>query len=43
MKSMGYDPSGSFNTSALELKLDQNTMFEWQKHSQESTDDLIIF
>ena len=35
LKSMGYDP---FITSALELKLDPNTMFEWQKHSQKSTE-----
>ncbi len=32
------EPSRSFITSMLELKLDQNTMFEWQKHSQESTE-----
>ena len=36
LKSMGYEPSGPFITSALELKLDQATMFEWQKHSQKS-------
>ena len=36
LKSMGYEPSGPFITSALELKLDQTTMFEWQKHSQKS-------
>ena len=35
-KSIGYEPSGPFITSALDLKLDQNTMFEWQKHSQKS-------
>ena len=38
LKSMGYDPSGPFITPALELKLDQNTMFEWQRHSQKSVD-----
>ena len=37
LKSMGYEPSGPFITSALELKLDDTTMFEWQKHSQSST------
>ena len=37
LKSMGYEPSGQFITSTLELKLDQSTMFEWQKHSQKST------
>lgn len=36
LKAMGYEPSGPFITSALELKLDQGTMFEWQKHSQKS-------
>ena len=35
---MGYDPSSPFITSAFELKLDQNTMFEGQRHSQRSTD-----
>lgn len=36
LKTLGYDPSGPFVTSVLELKLDQNTIFEWQKHSQKS-------
>ena len=36
LKSMGEEPSGAFITSMLELKLDQATMFEWQKTSQES-------
>lgn len=36
LKSMGYEPSGPFITSTLELKLEQSTMFEWQKHSQKS-------
>ena len=35
---MGQEPPGPFITSVLELKLDANTMFEWQKHSQESAD-----
>ncbi len=30
LKAMGEEPSGSFITSMLELKLDQSTMFEWQ-------------
>jgi hypothetical protein len=30
--------SSWFITSLLELKLDTNTMFEWQRHSQESAD-----
>ena len=37
LKSIGYEPSGPFIKSTLELKLDQSTMFEWQKHSQKST------
>ena len=36
LKSMGYEPSGPFVASILELKLDQTTLFEWQKHSQSS-------
>ena len=35
LKAMECEPSGSFVTSMLELKLDVTTMFEWQKHSQE--------
>ena len=38
LKAMKYQPSGSFITSMLELKLDINTMFEWQKYSQDSVD-----
>lgn len=38
LKALGHDPSGSFITSMLELKLDVNTMFEWQRHSQDSAD-----
>lgn len=38
LKAMDYEPSGPFITSVLELKLDTNTMFEWQKFSQDSTD-----
>ena len=38
LKSMGYDPPGPFITSTLELKLDQVTMFEWQKHSVKAED-----
>ena len=33
---MKYDPSGTLITSFLELKLDQTTVFEWQKHNQDS-------
>ena len=36
LRAMDYEPSGPFITSALELKLDTNTMFEWQKFSQDS-------
>ena len=38
LKFMGYEPSGPFITSVLELKLDAGTMFEWQKHTNSSTD-----
>ena len=38
LKAMGCEPSGPFVTSVLELKLDPNTQFEWQKCSQEQTD-----
>ena len=37
LKAMDYEPPGPFVTSILELKLDTNTMFEWQKQSQSST------
>ena len=38
LKALGHEPSSAFITSTLELKLDVTTMFEWQKHSQSSTD-----
>ena len=38
LKAMEHEPSGPFITSVLELKLDVNTMFEWQRHSQDDTD-----
>lgn len=38
LKSLGHDPPGPFITSLLELKLDATTMFEWQRHSQDSLD-----
>ena len=38
LKALSYEPSGPFITSVLEIKLDTNTMFEWQKHSQESSE-----
>ena len=38
LKALGQEPSGSFVRSLLELKLDTNNMFEWQRHSQSSTD-----
>lgn len=37
LKAMDYKPCGPFITSTLELKLDPNTMIEWQKHSQSTT------
>ena len=38
LRSMDYEPSGPSITSMLELKLDANTKFEWQKFSQDTTD-----
>ena len=34
LKCMKCEPSGSFLTSIIELKLDVDTMFKRQKHSQ---------
>ena len=36
LKAMGHESPGPFITSLLEIKLNANTMFEWQRHSQES-------
>ena len=38
LKALGHEPSAAFITSTIELKLDGTTMFEWQKHSQSSSD-----
>ena len=38
LKAMGHEPPGPFLTSLLELKLDVDTTFEWQKHTQGSRD-----
>ena len=48
LKALGHEPDPAFITSMIELKLDGQTMFEWQRHSQESTDvppykDLLAF
>ena len=48
LKAMDKEPTGSFITALLELKLDKDTMFEWQKASQDSKktphyDDLLKF
>ena len=37
LKAMEYELSGPFIMSILELKLDVNIMFEWQKHSEDAT------
>ena len=37
LKTLGCDLPGTFITSMIELKLDVDTLFEWQKHSQKST------
>ena len=38
LKAMKLEPSGAFITALLEMKLDQSTMFEWQKHTQEQSE-----
>ena len=38
LKTLGCELPGTFITSMIELKLDVNTLFEWQKHSQASPD-----
>ena len=35
ISAMKYDTFESFVTAIIELKLDQTTMFEWQRHTQE--------
>lgn len=35
---LGCDLPGTFVTSLIELKLDVDTLFEWQKHSQDESD-----
>ena len=45
---MKYETFASLVTSILELKLDHTTMFEWQRHTQDSNavpdfDDLLEF
>ena len=37
LKTMGYDPSGPFVTMLIKRKLYWSTLFEWQKHIQESS------
>ena len=37
LKAMDCEPSSPFIMSVVELKLDTTTMFEWQKHSQDTT------
>ena len=36
LRAMKEEPTGSFITALLELKLDKDTMFEWQKASQDA-------
>ena len=38
LKALDHELPGPFVSSILKLKLDMNTMFEWQKHSQTSMD-----
>ena len=39
LKTMKSEPDPSFVTSVIELKLDE-TLFEWQKHSQEKVEEV---
>ena len=38
LKTLGCELPGTFITSMIELKLNTDTLFKWQKHSQSSTD-----
>ena len=38
LKTLGCDLPGNFITSMIELKLDVDTLFEWQEHSQSSAE-----
>ena len=38
LKTLGCDLPGKFITSIIELKLDVDTLFEWQKHGQTEAD-----
>lgn len=40
LRTMKTEPDPSFVTSIIELKLDQTTLFEWQKHSQSTVDEV---
>ena len=37
---MKSEPDPSFIISIIELKLDETTLYEWQKHSQEKADEI---
>ena len=38
LKGMDCEPSSPFITSVLELKLDSNAMFKWQRYSREKVE-----
>ena len=40
LKTMKYEPDPSFITSLVELKLDEGTLFEWHKHSQDTVSEV---
>lgn len=40
LKTMKSEPDPSFIISIIELKLDETTLYEWQKHSQEKVDEI---
>ena len=43
LKVMDYDPSGPFITSILELKLNEDILFKWQRHSHKSGKNMLNF
>ena len=48
LTAMGYEPPASFVTSLIQLKLDQNMRFEWQRYTQKGKrvpryDGMLIF
>lgn len=40
LKAMEAEPNWAFIMSIIELNLDIDTMFEWQRHSQDKTEEV---